>query len=61
MAKDYSGMTPNERLFAVGLLDEYDRIKATGDLNSLNDLLAKVDLKFENGSHWDIKANDAAN
>ena len=54
-------MTPNERLFVTGLIDEYDRIKATGDLNALNELLAKVDLKFENGSHWDIKANDACN
>ncbi|HMN54689.1 MAG TPA: hypothetical protein PKC32_10945 [Sphingopyxis sp.] len=61
MARDYSGMTPNERLFVAGLLDEYDNIKASGDLKALNQLLAKVDLKFENGSHWDIKNNDAQN
>ncbi len=54
-------MTPNERLFVAGLLDEYDNIKASGDLKALNQLLAKVDLKFENGSHWDIKNNDAQN
>jgi Fe-S cluster assembly ATP-binding protein len=47
-------MTPNERLFDAGLLDEYDRIKATGDMEALNALLAKVNLKFENGSHWDL-------
>ena len=54
MTKDYSGMTPNERLFNAGLLDKYDRVRATGDIDKLNQLLAKVDLKFENGSHWDI-------
>lgn len=54
MAKDYSAMTPNERLFDAGLLDEYDRVRATGNLDAINDLLAKVDLKFVNGSHWDV-------
>ncbi|HEX7711697.1 MAG TPA: hypothetical protein VF418_12265 [Sphingomonadaceae bacterium] len=47
-------MTVNERLFNAGLLDEYDRIRASRDLTELNKLLAKVGLKFENGSHWDL-------
>ncbi len=54
MANDYSGMTVNERLFGAGLLDDYDRTRAQGDLTKLNELLAKVGLRFENGSHWDL-------
>jgi len=57
--KDYSGMTPNERLFSAGLLAEYDRVRATGDVDKLNKLLAKVGLKFEKGSHWDIEPPNA--
>ncbi len=56
MTKDYSGMTVNERLFDAGLLDEYDRVRASGDLSKLNQLLEKVGLRFENGSHWDLDA-----
>ncbi|MBK8375110.1 hypothetical protein [Sphingorhabdus sp.] len=56
MDKDYSGMTVNERLFDAGLLEEYDRIRASGDLTKLNELLSKVGLKSENGSHWDTNA-----
>jgi hypothetical protein len=52
-------MTPNERLFNAGLLDEYDRVRASGDKKALNQLLAKVGLRFENGSHWDIELPDA--
>ncbi len=49
-------MTVNERLFDAALLEEYDRIRALGDLTKLNELLSKVGLKFENGSHWDTNA-----
>jgi len=52
-------MTPNERLFSAGLLAEYDRVRATGDVDKLNKLLAKVGLKFENESHWDIEPPNA--
>jgi len=44
-------MTPNERLFDAGQLDEYDQVRASGDLSKLNQLLEKVGLKFENGSN----------
>ena len=47
-------MTVNERLFDASLLDEYDRVRASGDERKLNALLARVGLKFEKGSHWDV-------
>jgi Fe-S cluster assembly ATP-binding protein len=47
-------MTVNERLFDAGLMDKYDRAAASSDFNKMNQILAKVGLKFENGSHWDV-------
>ena len=49
-------MTVNERLFNAGLMDEYDRLRAAGDIVKLNELLARVGLKFENDSHWGVGA-----
>ena len=59
MAEDYSGMTVNERLSAAGLLDAYDAAVATGDLNEINAVLKKVDLRQdESGMNWSINADD---
>ena len=38
-------MTVNERLFAAGLIDEYDKAAAGGDLVQINRVLAKVGLR----------------
>ena len=57
MAKDYSGMTVNERLFDAGLLEEYDQARKSGDNISQKQILTKVGLKFENGSHRNLDTN----
>lgn len=53
-------MTVNERLFAAGLLNEYDRVRASGNVAALNALLAKVGLRFQNESHQEIGQSDVA-
>jgi cysteine desulfurase / selenocysteine lyase len=46
-------MTVNERLYAVGLLDSYHAARAAGDVEQINDVLAKVDLAQDsNGMNW---------
>ena len=57
MAKDYSGMTVNERLFDAGLLEEYDQARKSGDNISQKQILTKVGLKFENGTHRNLDTN----
>ena len=55
MAEDYSGMTVNERLSVAGIEDEYHRLHEAGDLDSLNCLLARVQLRIdESGMHWSL-------
>jgi hypothetical protein len=44
LAEDYSGMTTNERLFAVGLMDAYDAAAARNDWGRVNEILGKVGL-----------------
>ena len=59
MAKDYSGMTVNERLCAAGIEDEYYRLQAAGDLDALNRLLVPVQLRMdESGMHWSLEADN---
>ena len=52
-------MSVNERLFAAGLLDQYDRVRASGDTVKLNALLARVGLRFENGTHLEVGKSNA--
>ena len=47
-------MTVNERLFDAGLMEKYERVKATGNIAKLNALLKKVGLEFRDGSNWDL-------
>ncbi|QEA16043.1 hypothetical protein FRF71_07795 [Novosphingobium ginsenosidimutans] len=41
---DFRGMTVNERLFASGLIDDFDRALAQGDTTALRSILVQVDL-----------------
>jgi hypothetical protein len=41
-------MTVNERLFAAGLLDEFDRAVRAGDVATLEGILRRVQLSDEN-------------
>ena len=59
MAKDWNGMTVNERLFVAGIQEEYYRLYEAGDLDALNRLLAAVKLRIdENGMHWSLPDGD---
>ena len=52
-------MTVNERLAAAGLLEDYDLAVATGDLDQINHVLAKVRLQQDaTGMNWTFD-NDA--
>ena len=42
---DYRGMTVNERLFADGLVDEFDRALAHGDTGALAEMLHQVEVE----------------
>ena len=42
---DYRGMTVNERLFAAGLLDEFDRALAHGDKGALAEMPRQVEVE----------------
>lgn len=42
---DYRGMTVNERLFAAGLLDKFDRALAQGDEGALAEMLRQVEVE----------------
>lgn len=41
---DYRGLTVNERLFASGLLDDFDRALAQGDKTALAEILEQVEV-----------------
>lgn len=43
----YSGMTVNERLFAAGLLNEWDRAVKARDKSRMMDILGQVELADE--------------
>lgn len=45
---DYSAMTVNERLYAAGLLDEFDRAVQAADVETLERVLRRVQLSDEN-------------
>ncbi len=54
-------MTANERLFAAGLVDEYDKASATGDLTEINRVLSKVGLRQDDaGMNWSIGGKEVA-
>jgi len=49
-------MTVNERLSLAGLMSEYDRIAAVGDLDEMNRILARVNLRRDaDGMHWSLE------
>jgi hypothetical protein len=45
---DFSGMTASERLFALGLLEEYNRAVQYRDLRKIRTLLARI--RVEDGA-----------
>ena len=49
-------MTVNERLFDAGLLGEYENLRRTGDYDAINQLLGKVGLRFETGTHQTLES-----
>lgn len=42
---DYSGMTVNERLFATGLLDEFEQAARRRDRDAMIEILRRVDVQ----------------
>ncbi len=51
-------MTVNERLFAAGLLDEYDLAKASGERDRINAVLRQVGLQQDaKGMNRQIKGS----
>ncbi|MEQ9661503.1 MAG: hypothetical protein RLN87_03040 [Parasphingopyxis sp.] len=58
MAENYSAMTVNERLFAAGLLDEYDLAKASGERDRINAVLRQAGLQQDaKGMNRQIKGS----
>jgi hypothetical protein len=54
-------MTVNERLFSAGLINEYEVAVATGDLDEINPVLAKVGLRQDSpGMNWSFKNDGTA-
>lgn len=41
---EFAGMTTNERLYAAGLIDEFDEAAKRRDSGKMNELLTQVDL-----------------
>lgn len=52
---DYSGMTVNERLFAAGLLHEWDAAARSRDRATMISILMRVDL-LEKDATWSVDA-----
>ncbi len=48
MREDYKGMTVNERLYASGLLDKFDKAVSDKDIHSIKEFLRDVELSDEN-------------
>src|SRR5262245_18711820 len=42
---EYSDMTTNERLYAAGLLDEFDKAVRSGDRDAMIEILTAVELR----------------
>lgn len=60
MPSPYAGMTVNERLYAAGLLAEWDEAARNRDRTSMIEILGSVDLKEQAASIVDsILANPA--
>lgn len=53
----YKGMTVNERLYASGLIDDFDRAVEDKDFCKIKSILEKVELKEESISSILIKLN----
>ena len=54
----FDAMTVNERLYAAGLAEEFQRTRLEGDLEEINAVLAKVGLwQDANGMNWSINDN----
>jgi hypothetical protein len=54
-------MTVNEGPCSAGLLDEYDAAAATGELEKINRVLAKVGLwQGSTGMNWSLDSDGAA-
>lgn len=47
MANKYSGMTVHERLYASGLMDQFDQAVEERDIEKVRSLLRNVDLTEE--------------
>jgi len=48
-------MAVNERLLAAGLTVDYDAAAASGDLDRMNTVLARMQLKRDaSGMHWSV-------
>ena len=43
----YGGMTVNERVFAAGLLDQYDRAKKLRDRDAMLNILTRVEMSLD--------------
>jgi hypothetical protein len=41
---DLAAMTVNERLFARGSMDDFDRARAAGDVDALRAIFARIEL-----------------
>jgi len=53
-------MTVNERLAVAGIADEYYGLRANGDLDAVNRLLAQVLLRLdESGMHHSLPDKNA--
>ncbi len=47
MDKKYSGMTVNERLYASGLMDQFDQAVEERDIERVRSILSSLDLSEE--------------
>jgi hypothetical protein len=47
MDKKYSGMTVNERLYASGLMDQFDKAVEERDIERVRSILSSLDLSEE--------------
>ena len=53
---DFDAMTVNERLFAAGLIAEFDAAAASKNLDAINAVLEKVGLRQdESGMNWSLE------
>ncbi len=56
MAEEFFEMTVNERLFAAGLLEQYESAQAQGDDKRIDQILQQVNLQQDSdGKNWTKK------